>query len=137
MDRLRLEIMRDEGRSLQMYLDTESKWTVGYGRNLSQRGISEDEAEYLLDNDITIAIKDAQQEWAEFWDDLSRIRREVLVNMTFNMGRGRFRRDKWPGLEGALLSRDYEKAGDEMMDSLWARQVGDRAHRLAVNMRGG
>ena len=54
MDRqlLRSQLERHEGLRLKPYRDTVGKLTVGYGRNLEDVGISRDEADFMLDNDI-------------------------------------------------------------------------------------
>ena len=46
-------LKRHEGLRLKPYQDTIGKLTIGYGRNLDDRGISKEEAEYLLRNDIS------------------------------------------------------------------------------------
>jgi lysozyme len=45
-------LKRDEGLRLKPYQDTVGKWTIGYGRNLDDRGISKYEAEAMLRNDV-------------------------------------------------------------------------------------
>lgn len=125
------QLHRDEGLRLRPYADTVGKFTIGYGRNLSSNGISQDEADYLLANDITHAQTAVAQEipWTTTLDDA---RFGVLVNMTFNMGIGGllgFRR-----MLALLKIGDYQGAAAEMLTSGWARQVNDRAQRLARQM---
>jgi lysozyme len=88
---LQAELMRDEGLRLKPYRDTAGKWTIGVGRNLSDRGITRDEALILLDNDVLVASADLDRN-IPWWRDLSNGRRRALLNMTFNMG--------WPRLSG-------------------------------------
>lgn len=57
---------------------------------------------------------------------------QILVNMMFNMGRPRL--SKFKNFNGALLDCDWSKASEEMVDSLWYRQVGARAERLKERM---
>ena len=38
-------------------------------------------------------------------------------------------------MKKALLARDYKKAANEMIDSKWYGQVGDRSKRLVKMMR--
>ena len=56
-----------------------------------------------------------------------------MVNMAFNLGYTRL--SKFTGLKAALDDRDWNKAADEMVDSRWYRQVGNRAKRLEERMR--
>jgi lysozyme len=121
-------LKRHEGLKLKPYKCSAGKLTIGYGRNLDDRGITEKEAEYMLHNDILYCISqlDLRLPW---WKDQPDTIREVLINMCFNLGIG--------GLLGfkktlALLQmKEYEKASREMLDSRWAIQVGRRALELS------
>lgn len=128
------QLIRDEGIRLFPYRDTMGKLTIGVGRNLDDVGITIAEARYLLDNDIVRAAAAvlARVPMSHRVDD---IRRAVLVNMAFNMG--------IKGLMGftkmlaAVEAGDWDTAAQEMRNSKWATQVGDRAERLAVQMQTG
>ena len=128
------ELDRDEGREKMPYIDTVGKVTIGVGRNLTDRGLSDDEIDYLLQNDIDTAIDDLNR-GIPWWDTLTPVRQRVLVNMCFNLG--------WPKLKGfvrtlaAVRRGDYAAAAQGMRESLWARQVGARAERLAQMMERG
>lgn len=130
---LRSQLERHEGLRLKPYLDTVGKLTVGYGRNLEDVGISRDEADFMLDNDIDQVER--QLETVDEYRDLDPVRQTVIANMVYNLGfRGAigFKR-MW-----AAISRgDYDLAAEEMMNSRWASQVGYRARELAEIMRSG
>ena len=133
-DILRAQLIVDEDLRQKPYLDTVGKLTVGVGRNLDDKGLSREECLYLLDNDIADAEKDARTLFPGF-DSLSAARKAALVNMAFNLGQTRlagFRR-----LIEAVKEQDWEQAAKEMLDSRWAQQVGNRAVRLAKQMRHG
>lgn len=125
-------LVRDEGLELKPYTDTVGKLTIGVGRNLDDNGITEDEAIYMLRGDI----QRSRQELSKFhwWRNLDTERRDVLVNMHFNLGLPRLLTFK--NMIAALEFGDYKTAADEMLDSKWADQVGERAVRLAKIMRG-
>lgn len=130
--RLAHELLRDEGLRLKPYRCTAGRLTIGVGRNLDDRGITESEALVLLDNDIK-----------SFWGQLAAALpwimqapeavQEVLVNMCFNLG--------LEGLLGFRLTLAHVRAGRygeaaaEMLRSKWAQQVGARAERLAQRLR--
>jgi len=120
---------QDEGLKLMPYKDTVGKITIGYGRNLSDRGISVNEAEFMLENDIKIAISDAKRIMGDKWKELPLNVKLVLVDMAFNMGLSRLR--KFKRFIQALKKGDYITAKKEILDSRWAHQVGDRAIELA------
>lgn len=126
------DLKRDEGLRLKPYLDTTGHWTVGYGRNLTDVGISEAEAEYLLANDIARAesFLDANLPW---WRTLSPDRQRALANMAFNLGPELL---TFKVTLGRLQAGNYVAAAESMLQSLWAKQVGARAVRLAALVRG-
>ena len=129
MDRERLieELKRDEGVELKAYQDTEGIWTIGIGRNLQDVGDSMDEAEYMLANDIDVAVGELQRTF-DWFEGLSDARQRVCINMCFNLGLTRLLGFK--KFLAAMAAGDWETAGVEMLDSKWSRQVGARSTRL-------
>src|SRR3990167_3386681 len=130
---LRAELIRDEAMKLMPYTDTVGKLTIGVGRNLTDKGISEIEAYVLLENDINehLQLLDDNLEW---WRTMSENRQRVLANMAFNMGSGLL---SFVNTLAAMKRGDYETAADGMAASKWATQVGPRATRLIKMMRDG
>jgi len=128
------QLRRDEGFRTHPYTDTKGKLTIGYGRNLTGKGISLIEAEYLLGNDVpeTKQILIARLPWFVALDDS---RQGVLQNMGFNLGFEEL--EKFPRLLMACAQGDWNAAADEMKNSLWYKEVGDRAVRLEKQMRTG
>jgi lysozyme len=128
------ELFRDEGFRAKPYRCTAGKLTIGIGRNIEDRGITVDEARYLLRGDIAL-VRSEMDKHIPWWRDLDPVRRRVLENMCFNLG--------WPKLAGfkntlaAIKAHDWERAAVGMLASLWAQQVGARAQRLATMMRTG
>lgn len=116
------------------YLDTVGKWTIGVGRNLTDNGISKQEAMLMLDDDITIACE-ALDKSLPWWRSMSDARQSALVDMCFNMGINRLLGFA-KSLE-AMKSGKYADAAAEMLDSAWASQVGVRAKTLATMMEAG
>lgn len=128
------QLIRHEGLRLKPYRDTVGKLTIGVGRNLDDVGLTEEEALYLLRNDI---LKHAADLGAAFpgVHDLNANRYYALVNMTFNLGIGGLR--KFKKMWACINVHDFDGAAREMLDSKWARQVGRRAEELAEIMRTG
>lgn len=132
-DKLVLQIMRHEGVRLTVYADSLGIPTIGVGRNLRDKGISHDEALFLLDNDLDECIRDcATFSW---FADLNPVRQRVLVDMRFNLGPSRLR--GFRNTLAAMARGDYEAGARGMLASKWAKQVGQRAVRLAQMMRTG
>lgn len=121
-----------EGVKYKPYSCTQGKMTIGVGRNLDDVGISEEEADYLLSNDIA-RIKTELDGCIHDVSKLSTNRRIVLLNMTFNLGISRLLKFKRMWL--AIENDRYEDASREMLDSRWAVQVGYRAVELSEIMR--
>lgn len=128
------ELIRDEGLRLKPYTDSVGKLTIGVGRNLTDVGISQEEATYLLHTDVARTITDLDRS-IPWWDSLDGVRARVLVNMAFNMGvLGLL---TFTNTLNMIHAGRYGDAADEMLASLWAKQVGPRALRLAEMMRTG
>jgi lysozyme len=123
-----------EGLRLKPYTCTAGKLTIGYGRNLDDMGINKAEAEHLLAQDINRAIHDARSLIKGF-DSLSLTRKAVLVDMMFNLGMNRL--SQFKNMLYAIEEHNYSKASFEMLNSLWAVQVGARASVLAEMMAHG
>jgi lysozyme len=123
-----------EGERLKPYRCTAGKLTIGVGRNLEDRGITQAESAMLLTNDI--ADLERQLQAALPWvSKLDEVRQRVLLDMAFNLGMAgllSFKRTL-----GAIEAGQYQQAATMMLDSKWARQVGQRAERLSRMMATG
>lgn len=125
-----------EGLRYKPYKCTAGKLTIGYGRNLEDNGISLDEAEYLFNNDFNAAYESVLRLLkanAVDINNLSDCRLFVLTDMMFNLGY--LRLSKFKKLLQALKNQDYVAASNEMKDSNWYKQVGDRAKKLCSMMK--
>jgi lysozyme len=137
---LRAAVQADEGTGPSRdgrffpYQDTVGKTTIGWGRNLTDVGISRGEAIQLLDNDLTQAVT-ALTAAHPIVATLSPVRQIVLGNMAFNVGVPGL--GKFAKMWAAIHSGDFTAAATEMLDSTWATQVGARATRLASEMASG
>jgi lysozyme len=134
VSRLREMLIRHEGLRLKPYRDPRGKLTIGVGRNLDDVGITRDEAGMLLDNDIAKVRREVEHAFIRF-SRLDTVRKDVILNMVFNLGLARFRGFK--RTIAAIKPEDWEKAAREMLNSRWAKQVGKRAQELAAMMRRG
>jgi lysozyme len=127
LERLTDQLIIDEGLELKMYHCSMGHPTIGVGRNLSV-GITDEEARYLLKNDIARVAGECMAEFPWF-SDLTEKRREAIINLVFNMGLSKFKQFKKTisYIEQGL----FELAGTELLDSNYARQVGNRSIRVA------
>jgi lysozyme len=132
---LQAELLRDEGFRQFPYRCTAGKLTIGIGRNIEDVGISEDEAKYMLNNDIAECLNDCKVIFGPEWNKFSDVRKRVFLNMRFNLGSAGFRSFK--NTINAAKRHEYEMVAYGMKNSKWYNQVGDRAKRLVVMMRKG
>ena len=129
-------IGRHEGFRSKPYRCTAGKLTIGFGRNLDDVGITKEEAEYLLLKDIEKAEKGLYEIFnRSFFKSLPGERRHVLIDMMFNLGQTRF--SKFKNMIEAVKNMQFGLAADEMEDSQWYNQVGNRAKELVRIMREG
>jgi len=123
-----------EGVRNHVYKDHLGIETIGVGRNLVDRGLSDDEVDMLLANDIAI-VEDELDKQLPWWRDLSEVRQRALADLVFNLGMPRLH--GFVKTLGALQTRDYNTAAEELLDSKYAKQVGARAIRIAEMIRSG
>jgi len=132
VDKMVEELKLDEGKAPgdRGYVCSAGYWTIGYGHNIETNPIPEHIAEGLLSYDIGIAL--GQCERFDWFYPLSDTRKRVIVNMVFNIGANGV--SKFVKMIAAIEAKDFNTASQEMIRSKWCRDVGDRAHRLAVMM---
>jgi len=135
MNRIKAQLVRHEGLRLKPYRCTAGKLTIGIGRNLDDRGISQIEAYAMLERDIQDCEQWLIDEIPEIYNKLDEVRQSVLLNMCFNLGiKGLLEFKNTLSLIGA---GDWERAANNMLASRWAKQVGLRAIELSELMRKG
>jgi lysozyme len=127
-------IKAHEGFSSTPYRDTVGILTVGYGRNLEDVGISQEEAERLLRNDVYGLEQSIIRIIPDYYN-LSDNRKSVIVNMAFNLGIPRFR--QFIKTIDFVNRGLFTEASIEMLNSRWATQVKGRAKYLSDMMRKG
>ena len=132
MDRLRKTIIRHEGSRLKMYQDTLGIWTIGVGHNIQEKGISPDVMALILEADIEASLADLKRN-ISFFSDLPEQIQEALVNLCFNMGIPRLLQFK--KTLAYLRDEDFKSAANELLDSRYAAQVGQRAIEISDMIR--
>ena len=148
------KLVLHEGLELLPYKDSLGIDTIGIGRNLEHRGLSEEElvhigkdisdicewgitkeqAYYLAENDIKI-VEEEVCKAHPCVVELDEIRQRVIIDMAFNIGVPRL--NKFVKMWKAIDEQDFAEAKVQMLDSRWANQVGNRAVRLSNAMETG
>tara|TARA_A100001391_G_scaffold149095_1_gene106595 strand:+ start:1707 stop:2129 length:423 start_codon:yes stop_codon:yes gene_type:complete len=137
MDKTVELLRRHEGVKPHAYKCSAGYVTIGVGRNIDENGglgLSDDEIDYLLQNDI----KRCQQELTTYFvwfEKLDEVRKNAMINLVFNLGLSRLR--KFEKALFAMSEQDWETASKELLDSRWAEQVGQRAVEIAEMVRTG
>lgn len=134
--RLAIDIDAAEADKLTAYLDSEGNWTCGRGHLMPRAApgqtwagftVIQSTSDKWFNTDILTAMALASK-WPEFAQCDTECRQNALREIAFNMG------GKWEGFHlarAAIEAQDWQTAHDQMLDSLWAKQVGQRAERLA------
>ena len=141
-ERVQEQLAIDEGVIYNIYKDHLGYPTFGIG-HLILKGdpehgqpvntpVSEARVTEAFQADLDIAISECKALYDQ-WDDFPGEVQEILVNMMFNMGRTRL--SKFKNMNAALNNADWVTAATEGRDSLWYRQVTNRAERLMERLQ--
>jgi lysozyme len=141
-EQLRETLKIDEGVKYEIYKDHLGYPTFGIGHLIVESdeeydqpvgtGVHIDRVNEAFDEDVAVMVDEAKKLFPDL-EDLPEEAQQVIVNMTFNMGRPRL--SQFKKFIAGVNAGDWEKAAVEMMDSRWATQVGARAERLRDRIR--
>ena len=142
IEKLREELIADEGMRLDIYKCTAGHLTVGVGHRIiegdAEHGkpegytITEKRMKQLFDLDVAVVREDCHRLYDDF-DDLPEEAQRIIANMMFNLGLPTMK--KFRGMKRCVDERNWAGAADEMVDSRWYEQVTNRANRLVKRMR--
>jgi lysozyme len=150
-DALRAELILAEQKRLLVYDDATGKPigpgtlvkgnpTIAVGRNLSGRGLTDAESEYLLANDMA-ALEADLAPLLPWLASLSPARQSAVYSLYFNTSLGnprRFVTAGWPHFLAQMQAGQFEAAAQNLQTSQpWATEVGARSTRLANFVRNG
>jgi len=141
------------GKYNKVYLDSVKIITIGIGFNLKKPGakerietlgvsydnlcagsiaLTDAHIFQLFREDIEQAKKDAKAFFFKF-NDLSDVRKVILIDMAFNLGLTNL--SGFKKFLAALNKQDWNNAADEMVNSKWYQQVGKRGRHNVFSMR--
>lgn len=142
LSKLREELKQDEGCIYEIYNDHLGYATFGIGHLITENDpehgqslgteVLEDRVIEAFEFDIETVLKDCKILYYDFHSLPEEVQR-IIANMMFNMGRTRL--SKFRNMKSNIDRRDWNAAADEMVDSIWYRQVTNRANRLVERMR--
>lgn len=134
IDILTTQLTIDEGKRNKMYPDSKNIPTIGIGHNLRDNPISDRAVQVIFEDDVAAAELDVRKLFPCF-DQLTDMRKAVVLNMMFNMGYNTL--SLFVHTIAMINAGEYDQAADGMMHSAWYQQVGQRAVRLVQAMREG
>lgn len=121
-------LKRLEGLRLHPYADGKDQ-SIGYGRNLTSVGITEPEAEMLLDNDVNRCEQEVRARY-DYYDGLSEIRQTAVLSLAYQLGSTRHA--LFHNHHTEMAKGNFAQAAKEIYpDSLYAKQVPARAEEIA------
>ena len=142
IEKLRKQLEIDEGCVYKIYNDHLGYATFGIGHLVTESDpeqgqslgtpVSSERVAEAFDSDIETVLSDCNILYPDF-EDLPEEAQQIIANMMFNLGRPRL--SKFVGMKRGVDAEDWDTAADEMVDSRWYRQVGERAERLVARMR--
>lgn len=127
---LQKELETDEGRKNFPYLDTVGLTSIGIGRNLTGRGLADDEVDYLFHNDVALCC-DVMDENIPWWRGLPPNAQRVMINLCF-MGWHSF--SQFTHFLAYMKAGDFVQASVELQNSRWWNQVGLRGPRVKARL---
>lgn len=139
-EQIKLDLTRHEGCVCEVYLDHLGLPTAGIGHLIEEPGwelgddVPMEQVLEWFEQDFKEAVADCCALYLNF-ASLPNFVKRVLVNMAFNLGRTRL--GKFKNMNKAINEGNWDKAADEMVDSKWYRQVGNRSIELVEIMRTG
>ena len=137
-----IQLKRDEGEVLEVYLDSQGIPTAGVGHNLAAHGIdlplgtsiTQAQSDEWLQQDIDI-VTSALEQHLPWTLELGDARKGAFQNLCFNMGI--FKLLGFHHMLGYAQDGQWPEASAALLDSNYARQVGARANRLAEQLSTG
>lgn len=134
-------LIKHEGKRYKPYRCTKGKRTIGIGHNIDANGLPADIQAYLTqygcitdtmvdilyEFDVKAAIDDCLRLYPGF-EGFTHARKKALIDFLFNLGYDRAR--KFKNANAAINEERWQAAGENMKQSLWFTQVGDRAKEI-------
>ena len=141
--RLREELVSDEGSVLKVYRDHLGYFTVGVGHLITPKDeewgvglgtpITQTRADELLFYDLNNVLKECEDHFHQNWQLWPEEVKLIIANMAFNLGLPKLK--AFQLMITAINKGDYKTAAAEGEDSRWAKQVYNRSKRLMNRLR--
>ncbi len=141
-NKLREQLKIDEGVKYEVYDDHLGYKTFGIGHLVTPEDeeygspcgtpVAVDRVNSVFDKDVETYISESEKVFGNL-QQMPEEAQQVIVNMCFNMGAPRL--GQFKKFIKAIHDEDWATASVEMLDSRWAKQVGERANRLSDRIK--
>jgi lysozyme len=141
-----------EGKHYSIYLDKFGIKTIGIGFNLESkqnqealshysidihellrgRELTESEILLLFSISYNTAVADVKAIFGDTYEDLPTNIQYALIDMAFNMGRGKLL--QFEKMIYHLKRHEYQYAAGEILNSKWYKQVGTRGYDIYMQI---
>jgi len=142
IETIKEDLIKHEGYKQTIYLCSEGIPTFGIGHAVKEYDVEwtwpvgtpveKERIDNAFQADLEDAINDVKALVPSIEDKPSQCQR-VLVNMAFNLGRTRL--GKFKKMIRAVEENNFKEAANQMVDSRWYNQVGNRSIELENWMR--
>ena len=122
------------GRCLETHPLTGSEWKHLLDAKLIEVSITNEGSMFLLDEDLDECRRECQSSFA-FWAALDEMRRDVLIEMVFQLGIDHVR--QFHEMLGFIAAKQYSQAAAAGLDSQWHKQTPERAEELMKQLETG
>ena len=142
VEQIKEDLIKHEGYKQEIYLCSEGIPTFGIGHAVKEHDIEyawpvgtpveKERIDNAFEEDFNTACEDCKV-WFDDFANLPNQVKRVLVNMAFNLGQNRL--GKFRKMIAAVNANDFSEAANQMVDSRWYNQVGNRSIELENWMR--
>jgi lysozyme len=128
LEKAKKMLIKDEGLRHKLYKCPAGKLTIGVGRNIEDRGVSDETISQMLQEDIGLCLEVAYKIFGAEFNQFSENRQLGIINMIFNLGELRF--SKFTNTIAAMKLNNWSEAVKNAKNSLWYQQIGERGNRV-------
>ena len=121
-------IKESEGFRNRVYKCTEGYDTIGYGFAVKDLVMDKDIADMILERKVAELRLRVEQKFP-FIDSMPESVQDVMIEMCFQLGVSGF--SKFKKTIQYLMTKQFEEAAVEMLDSKWYKQTPNRAKKLS------
>lgn len=137
INQIKTRLQKDEGSKRFVYADTRGFWTIGNGFCVDEKvgsGLPEDVRDYWLEFLVNSTIQLLNKVLPQL-NSLDDVRKQLFVCLLYNLGAQHLQ--SFHNMLGFAANGQFDSASDELVNSLWYKEVGVRGPIYARIMKTG